>query len=94
MKKVHLLLVHVSNILAMCMITFYILDIYNPMMKFIDNTTSKLLLLWFGIVTLVANQIGIWLLRPGKGTGREKRGENNPAAAGEQEKGGRSIDRT
>lgn len=72
MKYVHMLLLHISNILAICFIAYYILDRYNPMMKFIDNDVSKLLLLAFGAATLTANQFTIWRLRPDRRAASDK----------------------
>lgn len=79
MKTVHFVIMQISNVLAMVMIIYYFLDIYNPMMKFIDNTTTKTLLLIFGVVVLVANQISIWRLRPWKGRGHEAGEEERKA---------------
>lgn len=75
MKIVHQILLHMTNVLAICFITYYILDIYNPMMKFIDNDVSKLLLLIFGITALIGNQITMWQLLKPVEAGAEKPGD-------------------
>lgn len=88
MKYVHMILLHISNILAICFIAYYILDIYNPMMKFIDNDVSKRLLLIFGAAALITNQFTLWRLRPDRrpdsGTAvRRRTGKNAETARSE-----------
>lgn len=72
MKKLHFVLLQLTNIAAIFIIIAYILDIYNPLMQFIDNKFTKLVLLVCGIVLLIANQLGMWLYWPRKSKKEEK----------------------
>ena len=44
MTKLHTLLSHLTVILALMFLTFLILDQFNPMMNFVDNGISRVLL--------------------------------------------------
>ena len=44
---------HISFILSLLMITFFILDIFNPGMNFVGNDIFKILLALYGTVTLI-----------------------------------------
>ncbi len=56
MKKLHVLISHLNFIIAGIFITFLILDIYNPTMEFVNNTTS-LMLLWVLCLVSIANSL-------------------------------------
>lgn len=66
MKKLIFILMQICNILAIYCIICYILDIFNPLMKFIDNNFSKMMILILAILVLATNQILIWMGWPGK----------------------------
>ena len=44
MKKLHALTGHLTVILALMFLVFLVLDQFNPMMNFIDNDYSRVLL--------------------------------------------------
>lgn len=73
MKKIHYILLHVTSALAFCLLIFYILDIYNPLMMFINNSFTKLLLFVFILTSLASNLITFWRMRPRKGRERRKK---------------------
>ncbi len=50
MKK---LLPHLCLILSLMMLTFFVLDIFNPGMNFLGNDIFKILLLVYGVATAV-----------------------------------------
>ena len=58
----HFVLMHLCNALGIYCITCYILDIYNPLMKFIDNGTTKNVILILSIAILVSNNLTAWWL--------------------------------
>ena len=62
MNKLHALLSHLTSILSLVFLVFLILDQFNPLMNFIDNTISRVLL-----AVLCAGGIGqavcFWLSR-------------------------------
>ena len=45
MNKLHALFAHVTVILALMFIVFLILDQFNPLMNFVDNSISRWMLL-------------------------------------------------
>ncbi len=47
------LLPHLCLILSLMMLTFFVLDIFNPGMNFIGNDIFKVLLLIYGVSTAV-----------------------------------------
>jgi len=49
------LIPHVCIIISLLMITFFILDIFNPGMNFVGNDIFKILLAVYGVVTLIAS---------------------------------------
>lgn len=51
---------HLTFILSLCFVTFYILDWYNPMMNFIGNPISSKLLLLFCVVAAITS---VWRIR-------------------------------
>ena len=53
---------HLCNALGIYCITCYIHDIYNPLMKFIDNGTTKNIILILSIAILVSNNLSAWRL--------------------------------
>ena len=57
---------HITNIIALCFIILAILDRYNPMMQFLNNTFAKRLLVIFAIVSVVSNLLALWLKKPKK----------------------------
>ena len=52
MKKI---IPHFCIILSLMMVTFFILDIFNPGMNFVGNEIFKILLLIYGIATIVSS---------------------------------------
>ena len=44
MSKIRTILSHLTVILALMFLTFLVLDQFNPMMNFIDNDNSRILL--------------------------------------------------
>lgn len=52
MKRLVRILPHVTIVLSLMFITFWVLDIYNPLMNFISSDLSKILLLVFCISSL------------------------------------------
>jgi hypothetical protein len=63
MKIFRWILLHISSILAIVFITFYVLDYYNPFMNYLANPLSKTLILVLGIVTIISNELIVfdWL---------------------------------
>ena len=57
MKIFRWILLHISSILAIVFITFYVLDYYNPFMNYLANPLSKTLILVLGIVTIISNEL-------------------------------------
>lgn len=56
MKKIVKILPHVNIILAVLFITLWVLDKLNPIMNFINNSISNVLLIIFFVVSM-ANSI-------------------------------------
>lgn len=54
---------HITVILCIMFITFWILDICNPMMQFIDNAISNVLLLILCISGILTSIIAVGSLR-------------------------------
>ena len=75
MKIFRWILLHISSILAIVFITFYVLDYYNPFMNYLANPLSKTLILVLGIVTIISNELIVfdWL----KGQKEQKNGNKN-----------------
>ncbi|MFA9424292.1 MAG: hypothetical protein ACERLG_11990 [Sedimentibacter sp.] len=63
MKRIIRILPHGTIILSVMFITFWILDIYNPLMNFVNSSISKVLLLIFCILSLVTSIITVVLDR-------------------------------
>ncbi|HOO27433.1 MAG TPA: hypothetical protein PLU43_03130 [Lachnospiraceae bacterium] len=53
LKTIYGLFPHMTFILSIMFVTFLILDQYNPMINFVDNSISMVLLLIMSILTLV-----------------------------------------
>jgi hypothetical protein len=51
---------HVCFIISLLMITFFILDIFNPGMNFVGNDIFKILLAIYGVVILFGS--GYWIV--------------------------------
>jgi uncharacterized membrane protein len=49
------LIPHVCIIISLLMITFFILDMFNPGMNFVGNDIFKILLVIYGVVTLITS---------------------------------------
>lgn len=56
MKKIIRILPHINIILAVLFITLWVLDKLNPIMNFINNSISNILLIIFFIISM-ANSI-------------------------------------
>lgn len=54
MKKARGLLSHLCIILALCFLTFTILDWYNPLMGFTANALSNKLMIIFCVVSILS----------------------------------------
>jgi hypothetical protein len=54
---------HASVILALCFLTFTVLDWYNPLMAFTTNALSTKLLIAFCIVTILSSVGNLILAR-------------------------------
>lgn len=63
MKRLIRILPHISIILALMFLTFWILDRYNPQMNFINSDLSKTLLLVFCLSTMITSVIAVYLDR-------------------------------
>ncbi|HWT74218.1 MAG TPA: hypothetical protein VN258_05790 [Mobilitalea sp.] len=63
MKRIIRILPHITIILSLMFITFWILDIYNPLMNFIGSDISKVLLLIFCIAALITSILAVALDR-------------------------------
>ena len=53
MKIIIKIIPHLTFILSIMMITFLILDKFNPVMQFIDNNITNVLLFVLGFLTLI-----------------------------------------
>lgn len=53
MKIIIKIIPHLTFILSIMMITFLILDKFNPVMQFIDNNITNVLLFILGFLTLI-----------------------------------------
>ena len=51
------LLPHLCLILSLMMLTFFVVDIFNPGMDFVGNDIFKILLLIYGIATAVLSSV-------------------------------------
>ncbi len=47
------LLCHLNVMLALCFITFTVLDWFNPLMNFVENAVSSRLLIAFCVISVV-----------------------------------------
>lgn len=56
MKKIIRILPHINIILAVLFITLWVLDKLNPIMNFINNSISNILLIIFFIISM-ANSV-------------------------------------
>ena len=65
MKKISEILCHVSIILSVPVVVFYILDIFNPQMNFLTNKFSLLLVCVVALMTII-NSIFILYTRHNK----------------------------
>ncbi|MEZ4358144.1 MAG: hypothetical protein R2876_05910 [Eubacteriales bacterium] len=54
---------HICIILSLMMITFFILDKFNPGMNFVGNEIFKVLLLIYAIATIIASACLIYYNR-------------------------------
>jgi len=63
MRRIIRVLPHLTIILALMFVTFWILDIYNPMMNFVNSSISNVLLLIFCILSIMTSIISIALDR-------------------------------
>ncbi|MBO4390232.1 MAG: hypothetical protein J5825_05195 [Lachnospiraceae bacterium] len=89
MKVFRMILLHISSVLAITFITFYILDYYNPFMNYLANPMSKTLIMVLGIVTIISNEITFFMLirdwgkkRKKDRTGTEPKQEGKKPASG------------
>lgn len=48
------LIPHICIILALMMLTFYVVDIFNPGMNFVGNDIFKVLLVIFSVASIVS----------------------------------------
>ena len=62
-KRIIRILPHLTIILSLMFITFWILDIYNPLMNFLSSDLSKGLLLLLCISALITAMITVALDR-------------------------------
>lgn len=62
-QKVLMLLPHASIILALCFLTFTVLDWYNPLMAFTTNVLSTKLLIAFCIVSILTAVLSLIVVR-------------------------------
>lgn len=46
---------HICIILALMMLTFFVVDIYNPGMNFLGNDIFKVLLVIFSVASVIAS---------------------------------------
>ncbi len=76
MRRLHDLAAHVTTVLGIMFIVFMILDQFNPMMNFVDNTVSRALL---GLLCLSGGTLAIcgWKVAEKDGSPSEK---EDPAA--------------
>jgi hypothetical protein len=49
------LIPHICIVLSLMMLTFYVVDEFNPGMNFVGNDIFKVLLVIYGIATIVAS---------------------------------------
>jgi hypothetical protein len=66
MKRFIRIIPHITIILSLMFLTFWILDQYNPMMNFLNSNLSKLLLLIFCISSFITAIIAVVLDRKRK----------------------------
>ncbi|MFV0465395.1 MAG: hypothetical protein ACK5ML_04915 [Lachnospiraceae bacterium] len=63
MKKVRKIILHALFIIPAILITFLILDNYNPTMNFVNNTITLILLWVFCILSIINSVITMIALR-------------------------------
>lgn len=63
MKRLIRIIPHVTIVLSAMFITFWILDVYNPLMNFLNSDLSKLLLLIFCISSMATAMVAVYLDR-------------------------------
>lgn len=61
--KILKILPHISIILALCFLSFAVLDWYNPMMAFSTNSLSSKLMIIFCIATILSSVENLLLTR-------------------------------
>jgi len=54
---------HITIILCVMFITLWILDIYNPLMNFLNSTLSKVLMLMLFIIAILTSILTVALQR-------------------------------
>ena len=54
------LIPHICIILSLIMLTFFVVDIFNPGMNFVGNDVFKILLLIYGLATIAASAFLIY----------------------------------
>lgn len=63
MKRMIRVLPHITIILSLMFIVFWILDQYNPLMNFVNSRISNILLLVFCILSLLTSIVTVILDR-------------------------------
>lgn len=63
MKRINRILPHITIILAGMFIVFWILDILNPVMNFINRKASNKLLLVFCILAIITSIMNVYYER-------------------------------
>lgn len=63
MKRINRILPHITIILAGMFIVFWILDILNPVMNFINRKASNKLLLIFCILAIITSIMNVYYER-------------------------------
>lgn len=76
MKTAIRILPHLTIILSIMFLTFWILDYFNPMMSFLDNSISHVLLFLFCLLSLVTSILLIALERKQEDMAEEERKES------------------
>ena len=59
MKFIHGILLHVANILAIVIITFYVWYYYNPFMNYLSNPLTRILIFVLAVTALAGNEISL-----------------------------------
>ncbi|MGI5849976.1 MAG: hypothetical protein ACOX8Q_07925 [Christensenellales bacterium] len=57
------LIPHICIILSLMMLTFFVVDKFNPGMNFVGNEVFKILLLIYGIATIISSAYLIYCNR-------------------------------